>query len=172
MNTDGLEEREEWKRKEERRGEEKGTQGRKREEKGKGRKDRKKNNVPGVKTMGTGAIWGATGWCLMGQGQPRATRLISEPWYPTSQRCCGQAMRAEVTATLCPSHYSPVDVSGHRAGAKSAAEAGSGRLRLLARASGSAPQLPGCGPGCQSQGSQVRVVRSRWHGRALAFSPS
>lgn len=108
----------------------------------------------------------------MGQGRPRATRLISEPWYPTSQRCCGQAMCAEVTATLCPSRYGPVDVSGHRAGAKSAAEAGSGRLRLLARAFGSAPRLPGCGPGCQSQGSWVRVVRSHWHGRALAFSPS
>ena len=108
----------------------------------------------------------------MGQGRPRATRLRSEPWYPTSQRCCGQAMRAEVTATLCPSRYGPVDVSGHRAGAKSAAEVGSGRLRLLARAFGSAPRLPGCGPGCQSQGSWVRVVRSHWHGRALAFSPS
>lgn len=107
----------------------------------------------------------------MGQGRPRATRLTSEPWYPTSQRCCGQAMRAEVTATLSLA-LGPVDVSGHRAGAKSAAEAGSGRLRLLARAFGSAPRLPGCGPGCQSQGSRVRVVRSRWHGRALAFSPS
>jgi hypothetical protein len=74
VKRDGLEEREEWKRKEERRGEEKGTQGRKREEEGKGRKDGKKNNVPPVKTTGTGAIWGAPGWCLVwdrgGHGPP------------------------------------------------------------------------------------------------------
>ena len=61
VKREGLEEREEWKRKEGRRGEEMGTQGRKREEEeGEGRKDGKKNNVPQVKPLGQ-----PTGWCLV-----------------------------------------------------------------------------------------------------------
>lgn len=143
---------------------------------GRRRKKRRENEqCASGEAPGAGAIWGATGWCLVRDGA--ATGHQADHLSPGTQPASGAVARprAEVTVTLCPSRYGPTDVSGHRAvqhGAKSAAEVGIGRLRLLAGASGFAPQLPGCGPGCQSQGSQVRVVRSRWHGRALTFSPS
>lgn len=74
-----------------------------------------------------------------------------------------QATHPEITSTRYPSCYSPVDVSSHcvvQHRAKTAAEAGRGRPSLLAGATGPAPLLRGCGPGCQRQRSQVRVARS------------
>ena len=54
------------------------------EEEGKGRKAGRKKNMPPVKTTGTGAIWGATGGCLVqDRGSHGPPGWPSEPWYPS-----------------------------------------------------------------------------------------
>lgn len=101
-----------------------------------------------------GSVWCGTG-TAMGQSDHLGRVTQTSLWF--------QATHPEITSTRCPSCYSPVDVSSHcvvQHRAKTAAEAGRGRPSLLAGATGPAPLLRGCGPGCQHQRSQVRVARS------------